>query len=201
MTKGTWTLLYLALFGAVLGTLLGAVLHFSDGWRTSLRTVRSEIDLGRLTKIHVALCVLLLLYVVWQMYLIPEQVGFSLNDLARIYFEGSDEGNLYRISGLDAQMVFDSSSLGVAGILQRLTSFVLFLGNASIFSGACLWVMGKAIPSDCPTAPICRLEHSICSALYVSHGADIFLICCCGFENGGVRSGENAIGLSWPSKK
>jgi oligosaccharide repeat unit polymerase len=147
MTEGTWTILFVAILGIILGTLLGWVWKFADSGEHSRRPAQSVVDIPGLVRFHIATCTVLLLYVVWQTYLVSQKFSGSLFD---VYFGGGEEGRLYRISSLDAQELATSSSFSGATLLTGSISNILFLGNISIFSGSVLWVIGKRALAAAP---------------------------------------------------
>ncbi|MCX2934604.1 O-antigen ligase [Mycobacterium sp. CVI_P3] len=146
-THGTWTLLLLALAGIVLGTFLATIWRLSDPATPSdIEQHVSAVDVDRLIKIHVALCIVLFFYFLWQIYLIPQRLNINLNDILSIYFSSGNEGHQYRSLAFEARDLAHSSGYGIGGaaILQGLVSYILFfVGNISLFTGARLWLNKK----------------------------------------------------------
>jgi oligosaccharide repeat unit polymerase len=122
-------------------------LHFPGSGRLSHHTAKFDINLRGLTHIHVAMCILLFLYVAFQTYFIAQQFGGNLLD---VYFAGGEQGRAYRNSFLLTQELAAESSFSGGAIVKGLISYVLFFGSVSIFSGACLWVIGKRVLATTP---------------------------------------------------
>ncbi len=126
---GSWTLFLVGLLGLLVGTLVVA-------GRPSTVRVESKVDMAGMRKAHFIFCAILALYVLWQYYQILQK-GISLTD---VFFANDNSGNKYRWSFFYEQEDVDASTFESTGLIRGGVSWLLFFGNVSIFTGACLWV-------------------------------------------------------------
>jgi oligosaccharide repeat unit polymerase len=139
LIQSTWNMIWLALVGVGFGCILGAMLGAFASRDKQPADYQTEVDIGRVVRWHWLLTFALAGYGSLQLYKARALIS-GVGGWSAIFSSAGGDFRTAQLnqSALAAQTVLDSSGalIGVAG-------YLLFLGNASLVTGAILWRTGR----------------------------------------------------------
>lgn len=145
-----WYFPILALLGVQAGTLLGGILGSGRSPVPRRAQARDRVrDLRLLKWFHILFFSMLCGYVLYQ-----------ADQLAEVVAEVGGWGEVFGASALEfkhaqaeSRVATISGGLGSGGILGGVMNYALFLGHASVFTGAVLWARGSRVFALLPLLP------------------------------------------------
>ena len=139
LSQSTWNMIWLALMGVVLGCILGALLGAFPSSAERLADYETDINFSHLVRWHWLLTFALGGYGALQLFKARALIS-GVGGWGAIF---SSAGGDFRSAQLAQSAEASQTSLDSSGALIGVAGYVLFLGHASLITGAILWRTGR----------------------------------------------------------
>ena len=139
LSQSMWSMIWLALMGVVLGCVLGALVGAFSPSAAKPVDYETSVDFSRLMPWHWALTFALAGFGVLRLFKVRALIN-QFGGWAAIF---SSSGGEFRNAQLNQSAAAAQTGLDSSGALIGVAGYVLFLGHASLITGAILWCSGR----------------------------------------------------------